>query len=135
MSDAELAWRARRAVGLSQRAFARLVGVHPGTVAEWESGRGRASRRTRALLRLVEAGPCLARAVLGVDAGDASRPLGACSCGPVARVGRAFCSPHPSAGERASAAESAVSDPPRASSARRLEERLAGGLRAVGGEA
>ena len=63
-TDAELAWRARTATCLSQRAFARLIGAHPSTIAEWESGRGRVARLTRSLLRLVEADPWLARTVL-----------------------------------------------------------------------
>ena len=64
MTDAELAWRARAGTRLSQRAFARLIGAHPGTVAEWESGRGRLARLSRSLLLLVVADPCLAEAVL-----------------------------------------------------------------------
>lgn len=64
VTDSELAWRARAATRLSQRAFARAIGAHPTTVAEWESGRGRLSRLTRALLQLVAADGRLALRVL-----------------------------------------------------------------------
>ncbi len=45
--------RARReALGLSQEAFAGRLGVHESTVVRWESGTGRASRRS---LRIIKA--------------------------------------------------------------------------------
>lgn len=98
MSDAELAREARAAVGLSQRAFARLIGAHKGTVAEWESGRGKLSRLTRSLLRLVVTDPGLAWAVLiGPDPVGQGERAKVCACGPSARVGRAQRSLCPSA--------------------------------------
>lgn len=98
MSDAEAAFLAREATGLSQRAFAHLIGAHKATVAEWESGRGRLSRLTRSLLRLVEADPELAFEVLhGRNLpvqGERSKP---CACMARAWVRRAHRSPSPSA--------------------------------------
>lgn len=98
MSDALLAREARAAVGLSQRAFARLIGAHKGTVAEWESGRGKLSRLTRSLLRLVVTDPGLAwTALMGPDPLGQGERAKVCARGPSARVGRAQRSPCPRA--------------------------------------
>lgn len=98
MKDAELAREARAAVGLSQRAFARLIGAHKATVAEWESGRGRLSRLTRSLLRLVVTDPGLAwTTLIGPDALGQGERSKVCVCSLSGRVGRASCSPHPGA--------------------------------------
>ena len=57
-----LAYRARRATGLSQRRFAQLIDVHAVTVARWESGEREPTAATRTLLLLIDAQPdvCLA---------------------------------------------------------------------------
>lgn len=59
-----LAYRARRATRLSQRGFARLIGVHHVTVANWETGKKLPGAATVALLRLIEAQPRAALEVL-----------------------------------------------------------------------
>lgn len=62
-----LAYRARRALGVSQRRFARLLDVHPATVARWESGDREPSPATRTLLRMLEAEPRLVLVLLAVS--------------------------------------------------------------------
>ena len=42
---------ARVASGLTRRQLAALLGIHPGTVAEWERGDARPSRRLRDRIR------------------------------------------------------------------------------------
>ncbi len=59
-----LAYLARRATGLSQRAFARLIDVHPATVARWESCERTPNATARTLLRLIEAKPDVCVALL-----------------------------------------------------------------------
>jgi DNA-binding transcriptional regulator YiaG len=59
-----LAYEARRATGLSQRAFARLIDVHPATVARWETGEREPTPATRTLLRLIVSGPATCAALL-----------------------------------------------------------------------
>jgi transcriptional regulator with XRE-family HTH domain len=98
VNDAQLAREARSATGLSQRAFARLIGAHKGTVAEWESGRGRLSRLTRSLLRLVVTDPGLAMTTLiGPDELGQGERSKVCVCSLSGRVGRAWRSPSPGA--------------------------------------
>lgn len=103
VDDAELAWRARAGTRLSQRAFARLIGAHPGTVAEWESGRGRLARLTRSLLRLIVADPAFAEDVLR-GWGERSNSLPERDR---ARAGRAQCTAQASGDTRAAFAEPA----------------------------
>lgn len=55
--DSALAREARRATGLSQRAFSRVLGVSHVTVANWETGARRPSAIARAALRIVAAFP------------------------------------------------------------------------------
>lgn len=93
MTDSELAWQARAATRLSQRAFARLIGAHPGTVAEWESGRGRMARLNRSLLHLIRAAPAFAEGIL-LGQGEHSNSLSKLGR---AREGRAWCSPEATA--------------------------------------
>ncbi len=59
-----LAYQARRATGLSQRAFARLIDVHPATVGRWESCERIPSATARTLLRLIKAKPEACAALL-----------------------------------------------------------------------
>jgi len=72
-----LAYQARRATGLSQRAFARLIDVHPATVGRWESCERAPTATARTLLRLIEAKPAvcveLLHAVRRDDRIDAAR--------------------------------------------------------------
>lgn len=65
-SPHELARRARSATGLSQVAFARLLGVTTGTVSSWEQERRQPTphRLARALLRLIADRPEWCVAVL-----------------------------------------------------------------------
>ena len=62
---AQLARRARDGTGLSQRTFAKLLGVTNVSVARWESGAVEPKGAVLALLRLVEADPERAASVLG----------------------------------------------------------------------
>ncbi|HZU97051.1 MAG TPA: helix-turn-helix domain-containing protein [Planctomycetota bacterium] len=59
-----LARRARLATGLSQKAFAALVGAHVITVAKWESDEHPPSKTAARLLRLIEAKPKLCVRIL-----------------------------------------------------------------------
>ncbi len=59
-----LAYLARRATGLSQRAFARLIDVHPASVSRWESCERAPNRAARTLLRMIEAKPNMCVALL-----------------------------------------------------------------------
>lgn len=52
-----VARRARQATGLTQRAFAHLIGTSHVTVARWEAGRRLPSAPTRALLELIASLP------------------------------------------------------------------------------
>jgi len=70
-----LAHRARRRTGLSQRAFAALLDVHPSTVARWETGERQVSAPACALLLLIEAEPRLCAALLAGRAERASNAL------------------------------------------------------------
>ncbi len=56
--EPHLAFHARRACGLSQREFAKLLGVSKSTVEAWESGT-EPTRATRALLSLMVLEPDL----------------------------------------------------------------------------
>jgi len=56
--------RARRATGLTQRAFAHLIGTDARTVARWEAGHRRPSASARALLELIASLPELCLRVL-----------------------------------------------------------------------
>ena len=61
-----LAYRARKALRVSQRRFADLLDVHPGTVARWESGDRLPTGPTRTLLRMIEAEPKVVLVLLAV---------------------------------------------------------------------
>lgn len=52
----------RKKLGLTQRALARLVGVHEMTVSRWERGLLRPTAHQRSILRALEAGPAGTRA-------------------------------------------------------------------------
>jgi DNA-binding transcriptional regulator YiaG len=70
VEGAALARRARRGTGLSQRAFARLIGVHHVTVATWETCRRHPSDLALSLLKIIEASPVLALRALSPSPGD-----------------------------------------------------------------
>lgn len=54
-----LALEARQGTGLTQRDFAKLLGVHYTTIAHWESGQKPPSGSAVALLRIVRTDPKL----------------------------------------------------------------------------
>ncbi len=55
--------RARASVGLSQRDFARLLGVSPRTLQDWEQGRREPTGAARTLLKVAVKHPRLLRAL------------------------------------------------------------------------
>ncbi|MCX7015838.1 MAG: helix-turn-helix domain-containing protein [Candidatus Sumerlaeota bacterium] len=55
------AGRARLASGLSQGAFAALLGVSVGTLQDWEQGRRQPSRAAKTLLKIAERHPGILR--------------------------------------------------------------------------
>ena len=54
----------RQKLGLSQAAFARLLGISPRTIQEWEQGRRNPQGATLSLLRIAHAKPDIVREVL-----------------------------------------------------------------------
>lgn len=67
MSDETLARRARAAVGMTQRAFAELIGATQVTVARWETGAVEPRGISQAVLKLVLGNPERSVEVLGAD--------------------------------------------------------------------
>jgi putative transcriptional regulator len=63
-AGAVLAQRARKATGLSQRAFAARIGVSLGTIRDWEQGRHMPDSPARALLRVIREAPDATMATL-----------------------------------------------------------------------
>jgi len=63
---AALALASRKALGLSQRAFAEVLGIAQSTVARWESGSHEPTGVGLALFRLILASPNRARSVLSL---------------------------------------------------------------------
>ena len=55
---------ARQKLGLSQAAFARLLGISPHTIQEWEQGRRNPQGAAQSLLRIAQAKPDIVREVL-----------------------------------------------------------------------
>lgn len=77
-----LAQQARVAVGLSQRQFAKLLGVAPSVVCRWEAGRP-PSGAARALLLVVIEHPGIVTEVLNGGAAGGSTPQpGGCNMPP-----------------------------------------------------
>jgi len=64
---AVLAQRARKATGLSQRAFAARLGVPLGTIRDWEQGRHMPDSPARALLRVIRDAPDATMATLAKE--------------------------------------------------------------------
>ena len=54
----------RQKLGLSQAAFARLLGISPHTIQEWEQGRRNPQGAAQSLLRIAQAKPDIVREVL-----------------------------------------------------------------------
>ena len=54
----------RQRLGLSQVAFARMLGISPRTIQEWEKGRRRPQGAALSLLRIAQAKPDIVREVL-----------------------------------------------------------------------
>ena len=54
----------RQKLGLSQAAFARLLGISPRTIQEWEQGRRNPQGAALSLLRIAQAKPDIVREVL-----------------------------------------------------------------------
>ena len=54
----------RQKLGLSQAAFARMLGISPRTIQEWEKGRRRPQGAALSLLRIAQAKPDIVREVL-----------------------------------------------------------------------
>ena len=71
--DSALAKEARKATGLSQRAFSRLLGVSHVTVANWETGARRPSAIARAALRIVAGFPGTSSSALFREDGPVAR--------------------------------------------------------------
>lgn len=78
---ANLARRARKATGLSQAAFGRLINVSQGQVSRWESDGATMHSATISLMLLIEREPKVCVKVLSVSRGvmaedlDAERPI------------------------------------------------------------
>ena len=54
----------RQKLGLSQAAFARMLGISPRTIQEWEQGRRSPQGAALSLLRIAQAKPDIVREVL-----------------------------------------------------------------------
>ena len=54
----------RQKLGLSQAAFARMLGISPRTIQEWEQGRRNPQGAAQSLLRIAQAKPDIVREVL-----------------------------------------------------------------------
>ena len=54
----------RQKLGLSQAAFARMLGISPRTIQEWEQGRRNPQGAALSLLRIAQAKPDIVREVL-----------------------------------------------------------------------
>ena len=54
----------RQKLGLSQAAFARMLGISPRTIQEWEQGRRSPQGSALSLLRIAQAKPDIVREVL-----------------------------------------------------------------------
>ena len=54
----------RQRLGLSQAAFARMLGISPRTIQEWEQGRRSPQGAALSLLRIAQAKPDIVREVL-----------------------------------------------------------------------
>ena len=54
----------RQQLGLSQVAFARMLGISPRTIQEWEQGRRKPQGTALSLLRIAQAKPNIVREVL-----------------------------------------------------------------------
>ena len=54
----------RQKLGLSQAAFARMLGISPRTIQEWEQGRRSPQGAALSLLRIAQAQPDIVREVL-----------------------------------------------------------------------
>ena len=54
----------RQRLGLSQAAFARMLGISPRTIQEWEQGRRNPQGAALSLLRIAQAKPDIVREVL-----------------------------------------------------------------------
>ena len=63
MWNPSLAIRARNSLCLPQRKFAKVIGVHPTTIAKWESGKKEPSKMAKTLLQAVIAKPNLFKPV------------------------------------------------------------------------
>ena len=63
MWNPSLAIGARNSMCLPQRKFAKVIGVHPTTIAKWESGKKEPSEMAKTLLRAILVKPNLFKPV------------------------------------------------------------------------